>query len=702
MTEREIRDRLRKAVGESGYPPDLTGRIQASVAAQKMAPRRRTPLVLGLVAALLAVAIVGSLIYVGQFRNARHTIPGGPPKGDTSVPDGLWPRQTNFAYDSTRGEVVLFGGQPQFPTNDTWTWDGRQWSKRAPAVRPPVLYDTAITDDPDLHVVVLYGVNGSGWDETWLWDGKQWKQALSAHTPTASGGMAMTYDTVRHVVLLFGGVSRNVGVLNETWTWDGVDWVQKKPTSSPPARSDARLAFDPARGNAVLFGGFQASDDTWTWDGSTWTERHPGKTPPPLLAATQAHQQMVYDSARKVVVFVSAAHHSSLTADDTGETWTWDGTTWALLTAPTPLRYNYGLAFDAKRSVTVLAGGSGNLKNEANTTWGWNGASWTGLAGPLTGASPPTPPASTSKGPFPLTANFAYDSTRDEVIVFGGGGGGIGSDETWTWNGRAWTQRTSANSPSLRIGAAISDDPEHRVVVLFGGGGVGKALGDTWLWDGTNWKQVFPAHSPSPRAGAAVTYDPVHHVVLLFGGNGLNDTWTWDGVDWTLRISSTSSVASGPRATAPSGRSYARLAFDVTRGNAVLYGGSGYSPLTDTWTWDGTKWTQRNPPTTPPATYQFTPVPLQMVYDPASKVIVFVDEVDHNSACAAHTMETWTWDGTNWTQVVSATSPPIRSGFGLAYDLKHSLTVLAGGWTCSFMDDTSTWGWNGSNWSKIG
>ena len=49
--------------------------------------------------------------------------------------------------------------------------------------------------------------------------------------------------------------------------------------------------------------------------------------------------------------------------------------------------------------------------------------------------------------------------------------------------------------------------------------------------------QLNPATSPSPRAVSAMAYDPVSKKVVMFGGFNdttyLNDTWTWDGTTWT-------------------------------------------------------------------------------------------------------------------------------------------------------------------------
>jgi hypothetical protein len=273
------------------------------------------------------------------------------------------------------------------------------------------------------------------------------------------------------------------------------------------------------------------------------------------------------------------------------------------------------------------------------------------------------------------------------VLLFGGLGATV-SNDTWVWDGHSWLRKESTAVPSTRGGAALAEDPVHHVVVMFGGDDIGEFRGDTWLWNGA-WHQVCPAHSPIARSGAALTYDPIHHVMLLFGGIGLNDTWVWDGVDWTQRFP----------ATSPPGRQFARLAFDAARGNAVLFGG--FDGVTDTWTWDGTNWTQRHPSRKPPGLGEATPVPQQMVYDAARKVIVFVNPVKHSASLADITMDTWTWNGVNWTRLAPAASPPPRDGSGLAYDSSRSLVVFAGGFAFGSADPSSTWGWNGVTWAKL-
>jgi hypothetical protein len=88
--------------------------------------------------------------------------------------------------------------------------------------------------------------------------------------------------------------------------------------------------------------------------------------------------------------------------------------------------------------------------------------------------------------------------------------------------------------------------------------------------------------------------------VVLFGGDvqnfGIeyNDTWTWDGTTWTQQFP----------LTAPTARTDASIAYDATLGLVVIFGG-GYTsaPLNDTGGWNGTDWGQLHPATQPRGRY---------------------------------------------------------------------------------------------------
>jgi hypothetical protein len=51
--------------------------------------------------------------------------------------------------------------------------------------------------------------------------------------------------------------------------------------------------------------------------------------------------------------------------------------------------------------------------------------------------------------------------------------------------------------------------------------------------------------------------------------------------------------------------------------------------------------------------------------------------------------DTWVWTGTNWVQLVPATSPAAREGFGMAYFAAKGRIVIFGGQAgASFLGDT--------------
>jgi hypothetical protein len=331
--------------------------------------------------ALIAMILVvtGCSTCTGAVTKTPTTASASPTSTPPAAPQypGLWPRSTSIAYDSTHGNVVLLGGLGNRSAwlGDTWIWRGGRWIQQKPAANPPARLGAALVDDPEMHAVLLFGgqeASGTALDDTWAWNGLNWIRLSPAHSPSPRYGAAIAFDPVRHVVLLFGGSS----ALNDTWTWNGQDWTQANPPQSPPGRMYGRLAVDTARGEAVLFGGFEALQDTWTWDGATWTQQHPNNTPPGIHEATPFTEQMVYDSAMKVVIFVGPSEATNRT-----EIFTWNGDwTKVDVASPPAARDGAGLAYDAADSITILAGGYPlGTPADVSTTWGWNGTSWSAL-----------------------------------------------------------------------------------------------------------------------------------------------------------------------------------------------------------------------------------------------------------------------------------------------------------------------------------
>ena len=107
---------------------------------------------------------------------------------------------------------------------------------------------------------------------------------------------------------------------------------------------------------------------------------------------------------------------------------------------------------------------------------------------------------------------------------------------------------------------------------------------ETWEWNGRSWSQVAKGAVtwPSGRWKQTMVFDKSCNSVLMFGGESgdraLNDTWVWDGSTWTMKDPTTK----------PPARIWHKMAYDSERNVAVMFGGFvNKSLLNDTWEYSG-------------------------------------------------------------------------------------------------------------------
>jgi len=200
---------------------------------------------------------------------------------------------------------------------------------------------------------------------------------------------------------------------------------------------------------------------------------------------------------------------------------------------------------------------------------------------------------------------MAFDEARGKAVLFGGlfvqspGPPPVVHPvaDTWLWDGSNWQQLALTTFPSRRVRGSMVFDGARQKIVLFGGcsdNACASLLNDTWTFDGTAWTREQPANSPPARHNAVMAYDPVNATIVLFGGataSGItNDQWTWNGVNW---------IQSSP-AVVPAARQRAGMAYSRRDGGLVLFGGAGLGiNLNDTWIWNGIQWTQSHPASSP-------------------------------------------------------------------------------------------------------
>ncbi|MBK8976564.1 MAG: hypothetical protein IPM29_11660 [Planctomycetes bacterium] len=434
-------------------------------------------------------------------------------------------RSHSMTYDAARQRVVMFGGYFQGgPQNDTWTWDGTDWTPQAPANSPPPLAGHGLAYDSARQVVVLFGGlidnQFATSDQTWEWDGRDWSRARPAASPAGRffHGMAYRPGTGTVVTGGYGGANASLDRMvpgpADTWSWDGTTWTLLEAAKAPPVRSEHAAAFDPVRRRSVVFGGAYLSSgtrrDVWEWDGAAWRDSTPAFGGP----SARRGATMAWDGVNQQVLLFGG--HAPTPGQLLGDTWLWSGTGWTSrnpTNGPTARRQQ-AMAWDPIRNQIVLFGGV-DASGILDDTWTWNGLTWTQH-------HPPVSPT------FRYGHAMAFDSVSQAVLLFGGL---PMNSETWQWNGSVWTQVNlpPAQAPSARSMHAMAHDPGRNVVVLTAGRDSTGLRNDAWEWNGNAWQpQTPPSGPPGARAAHSMTPDPLDRMVIV-GGDSTTSTWhdTW-------------------------------------------------------------------------------------------------------------------------------------------------------------------------------
>ncbi len=147
----------------------------------------------------------------------------------------------------------------------------------------------------------------------------------------------------------------------------------------------------------------------------------------------------------------------------------------------------------------------------------------------------------------------------------------------------------------------------------------------------------------------------------------------------------------------PGGRNRVAMAYDELRGKSLLFGGLRFDGVTtfyydQTYEWDGTTWSLLTPAVSPPGRYSSALVYMGsqqrgLLFGGFYPVIGYADD-------------TWEWDSLtgSWLQKVPSTKPPGRREHAMSYDSARDRVVLFGGLAAGNRGDT--WEWDGTNWQN--
>jgi len=254
-------------------------------------------------------------------------------------------------------------------------------------------------------------------------------------------------------------------------------------------------------------------------------------------------------------------------------------------------------------------------------------------------------------------------------------------------------------------------------MLVFGGAGGAGRLDELWRFDpvaagGATWTNLAPAGTlPAARSGHGAAYDVGRGVLVVFGGRtgggnaGISgETWEWDsGTNtWTDKTPAVPNYG----VNTPPQLEYSTMAYDYTSGQCLLFGGRGNATTAPmeyggTWSWDGTNWTQMSPTTSPPSRRNHA-----MAHDSATGLTMVWGGIASGTALG----DTWLWSGSDWTNMPTATTPYENGTHGgsllnsLVFDSVRGRFVLTSGTYPGGVSLTNddTYEFDGTDWINRG
>ena len=220
----------------------------------------------------------------------------------------------------------------------------------------------------------------------------------------------------------------------------------------------------------------------------------------------------------------------------------------------------------------------------------------------------------------------------------------------------------------------------------------------------TAWAQARDTLAPPPVHWEHAAFDAGHGRLVLFGGTTnpgvyLSDTWQWDGTRWTTLADSASSP--GPRHAHAMG-------YDRARSRVVLFGGMYESADTtippaqrerkhcDTWALEGARWTRIDRG----GACAIDGVGVATLLSHGARGDLLLVEGPRESATdgTPARLRLWRWADTTWT-LLDDRGPrrPGEANGRVAFDERRSVLVvpvLAG-------PDTGVWEWDGTRWRHL-
>ncbi len=559
--------------------------------------------------------------------------------------------------------------------------------------------EIAAVDNVTRNKLVVFPFEGPSL-EIWDWDGTsatfndRTPAALPAGWPDGTGNPYFSaYDPTHKMAVLFGDadIDKNNTLSPATATIEYepasgklTPVAYENPPLSWPQPGDVLQMFhDSTLGGVMLDSGFQLS--IWDPAQKTWKKSTAVATPPSSvdIFGVRAHDTQ----RRKLYSFVASGTAIKISELDIA-TGTWSAHAPASCPDGTNL---WDATYDPTRDRVVLTTVD---TSSVAATFEWD---------PVSGIAKEIPAAN----PSDLPSSFVT-STGVSTNLFDKGSGHVteliipdrkSADDTYlgqvlTWDGAKWTRQRGAHlqlpwldPPNIDYPLSLAYDPAAQRSVSFAVSRAGEPMGSTLDWDGKAWSDITssdPKQSPPVRDTTAMTYDASRKRIVLFGGVGsdfsrFNDLWECDVAtgQWTNRTPNPLPAewpTDGPAA----------LVYDPATKMVLLVNNDAES----TWGWDDATGKMTRLVV---GAYPYEPLGADtwsLVYDARRKLPVLIDSESR--------LHLWTFDRTQmeWARIEPAQGSqfPIIAARASAYDPVRDEIVVAGSdaiW--AFNLSTSTW-----------
>jgi hypothetical protein len=163
-----------------------------------------------------------------------------------------------MAFDSIRNRIVLFGGHDNMAgrLGDTWELDGATWAQLSSSPVPYLDFFHSMAFDVQEGKTVLFGgdhlspfILGSPFtlgpiNDTWEWDGSQWTREWPYAAPSPRAGQSMVYDSGRGRIVLFGGTNETFSQVFYNDTWELGSGIATLPGSPAAVFNPSGVGFD--------------------------------------------------------------------------------------------------------------------------------------------------------------------------------------------------------------------------------------------------------------------------------------------------------------------------------------------------------------------------------------------------------------------------------------------------------------------------